>query len=193
MIADDLQALARRMTGDLASLDHAKLDALEAAMLDSGLPVVHLPVVHTFTPGLYSRRIHMPAGSVLTSKGHETEHQYVVLRGRARVSIPGAAPQVLKAGHAGITCAGTRRALVIEEDCDWITFHPLTEAEETLRASGVSNRELVEAVEARIIGRRPREDGRDVVAEYENRLERAGLPGLHEGARMLPEDGGEHG
>lgn len=176
-------------SGTLAGLDHEKLDDLEAAMLDSGLPVVHLPVVHTFTPGLYSRRIHMPAGSVLTSKGHETEHQYVVLRGRARVSIPGSAAVVLEAGHVGITREGTRRALVIEEDCDWITFHPLTAEEEQLRAGGADDGELVEAVEARIIGSRPRADGRDVVAEYKNRLEAAGLPGPHEGARILP--GGE--
>ncbi len=166
--------------------DHERLDALEARML-AKLPVVHLPVTHTFTPQLYCRRIHMPAGSLLTSKLHETTHQFAVLRGIALVSIPGQEPVRLVAGHLGVTYAGTRRALFIEEDCDWATWHPLTEKEEEVRAAGASERELVALVESRIIGHRERADGRDVQAEYRQKLATAGLPGPHEGAPRLTE------
>lgn len=176
--------------------EHQLMDRLEAEMLDNpGLVPIHMPVTHRFTPGLYSREIFMPgprenrSGAILTSRGHATEHQFVVLAGVALVRIPGEEPELLEAGHVGITRPGTRRALEILEDCRWVTFHPLAPEEETARAAGASEQELVAMVEARIIGDRDRPDGRDTIGEYQERLRAAGLPGVHERARALPEGG----
>lgn len=170
--------------------EHQRLDALEARILD--LPPVHLPVVHTFTPYLYCRSISMSPGALLTSRVHVTTHQYAILRGVAHVLIPGQEPVRLAAGHAGVTHAGTRRALFIPtededgepitEPCVWNTYHPMTSEEEERRAAGASEQELVALVEERIIGRRERLDGRDVFAEYREKLDAAGLPGPHDGA-----------
>jgi len=90
------------------------------------------PLVHTFTPGLYSRQILMPAGAILTSKVHRTEHQYVVSKGSLWVYSGVDGPQYLQAPHSGVTKPGTRRLLVIEFDTIWTTFHPtsLTDVEE---------------------------------------------------------------
>lgn len=185
-IESKLQDLAHRMTEEIDVLvrNHAQIDALESTMLDSGLPVVHLPVIHIFTPGLYARRVHMPAGTVLTSKGHDTEHPYVVLSGVALVAIPGKDPVRLEAGYVGVTEAGTRRVLKILEDCDWITFHPLSADEEEMRKRGVSEDELVAAIGSRIISNRNRADGRNIHAEYTERLRVHGLPGPNDGARL---------
>jgi quercetin dioxygenase-like cupin family protein len=165
--------------------EHATLDALEAAIVD-GLPVVHMPVVHRFVPQLYLREIFMPAGTVLTSRVHLTEHPFVVLSGVALVRIPGQEPIRLAAGHVGITRAGTRRALYIEEDCRWLTCHPLSSEEEAGRVAGLGEAELLALIEARIIGKRERGDGRDMLSEYKRRLEAAGLPGVHDGAAAAP-------
>lgn len=82
---------------------------------------------------MYSREILMPGGSVITSKIHKTEHQFVVLSGRCRVyNAENDEVVELTAGHVGITKPGTRRVLMILEDTRWVTFHPtqLTSLEE---------------------------------------------------------------
>lgn len=185
VFATGMDTYAAALSGDF---EHERLDALEARILDE-LPPVHMPVTHHFTPFLYAREILMPAGTVLASQLHETTHPYVVLSGVALVRIPGSEPVRITAGHLGITQAGTRRALYIEEECRWVTFHPLTPEEEALRAAGAPEQELVDAVGDRILGHRERFHGRDVFTEYKAKLAVAGLPGPHDGARQLPEGG----
>ena len=99
-----------------------KIDEVEAAIA-SGLDRVEMPVRHIFTPGMYAREIFMPAGTLLTSKIHKTEHPYVVSQGIAHVFIEGVGWQRIAAPHTGITKPMTRRVLLIESDCIWTTFH----------------------------------------------------------------------
>lgn len=107
------------------------IDKLEAGMLASDFEPVELPLRHTFTPGLYTRTIFMPAGTLLTSKVHRTEHPYVIVQGQARVFIEETGEvQVLTAPYMGITKPGTRRVLFITQDCIWSTFHPISEEEQ---------------------------------------------------------------
>jgi hypothetical protein len=86
-------------------------------------PPAQCPVTHRFTPGLYAREIFMPAGSLIVSKIHKTEHPFVVISGHAAVWDAANGLQQLRGGHVGITKPGTRRVLFIHEDCRWITFH----------------------------------------------------------------------
>lgn len=128
--------LARREAEDRA------IDYLEIAIVKE-LEAVDLPLKHQFVPGMYIRTIFMPAGTLLTSKIHKTEHPFVVTKGVAIVRLPGGEVERLKAGHIGITKPYTRRTLYIEEDCTWTTFHitdstDLTEIEEEL----IERREL---------------------------------------------------
>jgi len=168
-VLDDLQALARQMAAEVAELDVPRIDSLERAMLSG--PPVHLPVVHRFTPGLYAREIFMPAGTLLTSKIHNTEHPYLVLSGVARVYIPGRGVVEVKAGHVGVTYPGTRRVLYILEDCRWITFHPLTDTEEEQRLAEATEDEMLVLIEERIIEPHLHLDGADVHREYLAALE----------------------
>lgn len=87
-------------------------------------PPVEMPLQHRFTPGLYSREIFMPAGAVVVSKVHKTEHQFVVSKGRVSVWSEADGVVELRAPHAGVTKPGTRRILVVHEDTIWTTFHP---------------------------------------------------------------------
>lgn len=99
-----------------------RLDALECELMKH--PAADCPVHHTFTPGLYSRSIYMPAGSIVTSKIHLTAHQYVVSQGVAMVMVEGEEWVRIAAPYLGITKPGTKRVLVILEDMIWTTFHP---------------------------------------------------------------------
>jgi len=97
------------------------IDALEVEMMKR--PAQECPVVHRFTPGLYIREIFMPAGSVVVSKIHRTEHPFTVSQGRVRVFIDGVWEEIV-APYTGITKPGTRRVLTVIEDTVWTTYHP---------------------------------------------------------------------
>jgi len=109
---------------------NSAIDAVQVQMMSR--PAAECPVTHRFTNtgqpngGMYMREIFMPAGSLIVSKIHNTQHPYVVLEGAAMVwnGVDGVEPVLLQAGHVGITEPGTRRVLYIVEDCRWITFHP---------------------------------------------------------------------
>lgn len=126
------------------------IDDVETLILEN-LVLVDMPVKHTFTPNLYSREIFMPAGVVLTSKVHKTEHPFIVLSGRVLVRMPDGNTEAFETGHHGITKPGTRRVLFIEEDCRWITFHTLSKKEEKARREGMETDDLLTLIENRII------------------------------------------
>lgn len=90
---------------------------------------VDCPLKHRFTPGLYTREIFMPAGTVVVSRVHKTEHPFVISMGRVQVWSAEHGTQELAAPYCGITRPGTRRVLVIYEDCIWTTFHPTRETD----------------------------------------------------------------
>lgn len=113
-----------------------QINLLEAALVQN-FPPVECPVRHSFTPGLYSRSIFMPKGTVITSKIHRTTHPYVVTQGSAMVRVDGEWTAIVAPYH-GVTKAGTRRVLLITEDCVWTTYH-------------VTQKTTVEEVEAEII------------------------------------------
>lgn len=100
-----------------------RLDQLEMEMLGSAVQVDPM-LIHYFTPGLYAREIYMPAGTLIISKIHRTEHPFVISKGSAYVKINEHDWELLEAPYTGITHPGTRRVLLIEEDCIWTTFHP---------------------------------------------------------------------
>lgn len=88
-----------------------------------GLPQVDVPVEHDFGHNIYSRKVTMPAGSIITSKLHMRDHFAVVLRGLVDVWEPNGPKRRLKAGDHFKTRAGTKRILHVIEETEWITFH----------------------------------------------------------------------
>ena len=100
------------------------IDRLESAMTQ--LPRAVMPLVHTFTPGLYTRQITMPAGSLVVSLTHKTEHPFIISKGMVSVWTENNGVKLLVAPYQGVTKPGTRRILYVHEDCVWTTFHPTT-------------------------------------------------------------------
>src|ERR1700681_2428958 len=72
---------------------------------------VDCPLVHRFVPKLYIREIFMPAGSMVVSKIHGTEHPYVVSQGCLTVWTEQEGEVFIEAPYTGITLPGTRRVL----------------------------------------------------------------------------------
>lgn len=108
---------------------HQLVDAVEERILAIGGEVQArgetLPdyqVVHRFTPGLYIREITMPAGAIIVSRVHRTEHPYVVSKGTVHV-LTATGWQKIDGPFTGITKAGTRRVLYVEAETVWTTFH----------------------------------------------------------------------
>lgn len=118
-----------------------RIDELEKAMVDN-FEVIDCPLNHRFTDGLYVREIFMPAGSLITSKIHKTQHQYFILKGSVSVWIDGGEEHFIEAPYIGVTEPGTRRVLYVWEDCIWATSHPNPD------------NETVEQIEERIIEKR---------------------------------------
>lgn len=98
----------------------SEVDKLEYQL--SQLPDGFFPTEHLFLPGMYLRKIFMPAGSLLTSMQHKTKHPFAILSGKLRVMDQEGVIEY-EAPFMGITEAGTKRVLYIYEDTTWITFH----------------------------------------------------------------------
>ena len=77
---------------------------------------------NTFTPGLYTRQIFMPAGSLVVSRIHLFEHPFIVSRGVVSV-YDGEEIVTMTAPFQGVTNPGTKRVLYVHEDTIWTTFH----------------------------------------------------------------------
>ncbi len=97
-----------------------RFDEIEKAI--ASLPPVEMPVRHIFTPGLYTREIFMPAGTVVTSKIHKTRHPYVISQGLVTVRSDSGLDRLM-APWTGITEPGTKRVIYVEQDTIWTTFH----------------------------------------------------------------------
>lgn len=102
--------------------DDQRIDELEAAMVDN-LQQVECPLRHFFTPGLYAREVSLPAGSLVTSKIHKTDHLFTVSKGKLSIRVNDEEWLPIEAPYTGVTKAGTRRVALIHEDVVWTTYH----------------------------------------------------------------------
>lgn len=104
------------------------IDKIEGAI--GAQPQVECPLVNVFTPGLYLRQVFIPAGTILTSKIHKTQHPYIVSMGKISVFDEGQGEVLIQAPFMGVTQAGTRRVLYAHEDTIWTTAHANPEDED---------------------------------------------------------------
>lgn len=96
-------------------------DKIEYAMCQSE-EKVEMPLTHLFTPGLYTRTIFMPAGSLVMSMTHNTRHPFIISAGEVDVISPEESVTHV-APYMGITQPGTKRFLHVKQDTTWTTFH----------------------------------------------------------------------
>jgi len=98
-----------------------KMDLFEAEL--AKCPQVNCPLVHRFSDGMYIREIHMPAGIIVTSRTHKTQHPFVISKGVVEVIKEDGSREVLQAPYTGITEIGSRRVVLVHADTIWSTFH----------------------------------------------------------------------
>lgn len=93
--------------------------------------------IHRFAPGMYSREMYVPAGTLMTGAIHRQEHFSVFLEGVILVPDDEGGSQIIEAPHIEIAQPGTKRVGVALTDVRWVTFHAtdkktVHEAEEDL-------------------------------------------------------------
>lgn len=117
---------------DIKAIDHKSdanlsIDKTEAEMLEN-FPAVDPKIRDYFTDGLYAREMTVELGDFeaifITSEIHNTEHMYMVTKGRLIVLKDDGTPVMITAGFLGVTKPGTRRVALVIEDTVWTTFHP---------------------------------------------------------------------
>lgn len=109
--------------------ENLTLDELEALMAQH--PPADIHAVHRFTPGLYIRECHIPAGTLVTSATHRTEHPFTISQGEIQVISP-TERTTYRAPFTAITVPGTRRLLYAVTDTIWTTYH-VTEETDVLK------------------------------------------------------------
>lgn len=100
------------------------IDFLESALMviDKHIPS-EIPTFHKFTPGMYVREIHVPAGAIFTSVTHKTQHPFVLSKGVCDICNEVGKVTRYEAPHTGITNPGTRRVFLVHSDIVFTTFH----------------------------------------------------------------------
>lgn len=86
------------------------------------LPQITAEPVHRFAPGLYCRQLTMPADTIWMSKTHKMDHFAFIMSGSCTV-VSENGRETLFAPFMMKTQAGTKRLLLIHEECTWITVH----------------------------------------------------------------------
>lgn len=85
-------------------------------------PQVTLQVFHHFSPGIYMRELHVPAGIITTGKIHKHQCLNVLAKGRRRTVVDGRLQDIM-APHIHLSPAGSKRISYTIEDSVWITVH----------------------------------------------------------------------
>jgi len=81
------------------------------------------PLTHSFSDGIYVRKIKIPAGLIATGKIHKHRHPNFLMSGTVRVVTEGGGEQLLEGPCDMISPSGTKRALYAITDLVWITVH----------------------------------------------------------------------
>ena len=112
------QEIARRA---MESPTQRSVDRMAKEML--ARPQQDCPLEHHFTPGLYYRRLFVPAKTLGVTKIHQTEHPMVIAQGKLSIWDERNGVQQVEAPFIAVTKPGTRRVFFTHSDIVWLTFH----------------------------------------------------------------------
>jgi len=114
------------------------IQSLQEAMLDFRCDMPEAE--HFFAPGMYGRRLTIPAGMLVVGKIHKHSHLMMVLKGRAKV-ITEFGFDIVEAGHVSVSQPGAKRVVETIEETTFVTVHHNPEDVEDLE---VIEREHIE-------------------------------------------------
>jgi hypothetical protein len=128
-----------------------RIDELEISMAEN-LVLIDIPVNHLFCHGMYIRSVSCPAGATITTKIHKTEHPFTVSKGKVKVMNEEGQWTEISAPYTGITKRGTRRVVLVIEDCVWTTYHAYKGMKSEYNALPACEKELItDRIEARVV------------------------------------------
>lgn len=98
------------------------LDDIEVQMHENGL--VEVPIVHEFTPGLYTRSmVNVPPNTWLLSLTHKQEHQFIMSKGKIIIFTKEDGMKLVVAPYLGKTLPATRRFARTVDFVTWTSIH----------------------------------------------------------------------
>lgn len=120
--------MSNTKTAISSPMDEA-FDHFEASCLhgDHGYAPVEFDIKEAVVNGFYIRQARVPAGSVFTSETHRFEHVFSMSQGVIWVTNEQGERSVIEAPANGVTPAGARRLVYVEEEVVWTTFHQIPE------------------------------------------------------------------
>jgi hypothetical protein len=129
-----------------------KVDALEVFSLKEAQ--VDCPVIHSFSPGIYIREVHLKAGIFAIGHYQKKEHLNIFLKGKVTILNGDGSTEYMEAPMRFVGKPG-RKCGVIHEDVVWLNIYPTDETDiETLEATYLdksdawkANSDLVNALE----------------------------------------------
>lgn len=83
-----------------------------------------LPIENIFNPGLYTRSIFIPAGTVVVGRCHAHEHLSMIIQGTVAVADEFNGVCLYEAPYHFTSLVGTKRLVYAVTDVLWSTFHP---------------------------------------------------------------------
>ncbi len=98
----------------------AKIARLEEAL--SKMEQIDLPLLHTFTTGIYAREIFIPKGAIVVGKIHRHDHMNFISSGDVTVLTKEGLKRIVGPSTM-VSTAGTKRAVYAHEDTFWTTVH----------------------------------------------------------------------
>lgn len=92
-------------------------------------PQAEIEVINRFAPGVYTREMIVPAGTLLTGMIHKTEHISIFLEGRMLVPDDKGGSVEIVAPIVENAMPGIKRVGLALEQVRWITVHPTEETD----------------------------------------------------------------
>lgn len=131
VISPDNTELLKRILGDVFQKTYIDVvrgvQAQITEQIKQGdIEALDMPIHHHFAPDVYARQMDAPAGALVVSKMHRTEHLNILLKGTVTLATEDGiktitAPQVIK------SMPGTKRIGYFHTDASWLTIHPTQE------------------------------------------------------------------
>ena len=104
-----------------APVTRAQIKAYERAIVEQ-LEPVEAPVDHHFIPGVYVRRMTLPAGAAISGKIHDTLHMCIVAKGHILVASEEGTRELF-AGDVFVSRPGVKRIGYAIEETVFINVH----------------------------------------------------------------------
>jgi quercetin dioxygenase-like cupin family protein len=97
-----------------------QIDKLQAEMVK--MPQADLKTDHYFSPGMYSRRVFRPAGTLIVGKVHKAPHFFLCAKGEI-IAWTETGMRKLQAGDVVECQPGTKRVTLALTDAIGVTIH----------------------------------------------------------------------